>query len=56
MDAETYWNEKQKATQVKSTIQLEEINQKFLTKEGRLKFKTMQTKKDMLKQRKNSTS
>ena len=31
------WEEKRKATQIKQTIQLEEINQKVLTKEGRLK-------------------
>ena len=36
-DAGIYWRNKEKATQEKITIQLEEINQKVLTKEGRLK-------------------
>ena len=48
-NAGTYWNEKEKTTQVKQTIQLEEINQKGLAKGGRLKryrdrIKTIQTK------------
>ena len=36
-NARTYRDEKGKTTQVKQTIQLEEINQKVLAKEGRLK-------------------
>ena len=36
-DAGTYRDKKEKSTQRKITIQLEEINQKVLAKEGRLK-------------------
>ena len=36
-NAGIFWDEKEKATQVKQTIQPEEINQKMLAKEGRLK-------------------
>ena len=36
-DAGTYRNKKEKATQEKRKIQLEERNQKVLAKEGRLK-------------------
>ena len=36
-DAGVIWNRKEKTTQEKLTIKLEEINQKVLEKEGRLK-------------------
>ena len=35
--AGTRWDEKKKATQLKQTIELKEINQNVLTNEGRLK-------------------
>ena len=35
-DAGICWNKKEKATGEKITVQLEEINQKVLAKEGRL--------------------
>ena len=40
----------------KITVQLEEINQKVLAKEGRLKGKTIQTKQDIPKQLKKILS
>ena len=36
-DAEIYWYKKEKATPEKITVKLDEINQKILAKEGRLK-------------------
>ena len=36
-NAGTCWDKKEKVTQAKQTIQPEEINQKVLAKEGRLK-------------------
>ena len=36
-NAGTYWDKKEKATKVKQTIQLKEINQNVQAKEGRLK-------------------
>ena len=36
-DAGICWNKKEKATQEKITVQLEEINEKVLAKKGRLK-------------------
>ena len=56
-NAGTSWDEKKKATQVKQTIQLEEIKQKVLVKEKNTKEiskrdKTIQTKQDIPKQRK----
>ena len=48
-NAGTCWDKKEKATQVKMIIKLEEINQRVLVKEGRLKrywdSKTIQRKK-----------
>ena len=39
------WNKKEKATQGKIKVQLEEINQKVLMKEGRLKRYRQRVKK-----------
>ena len=51
-NAGTCWDKKKKATQEKMTIQLVEINQKVLAKEGRLK-----RYREMVKQyRQNRTS
>ena len=54
-DAEIIWNRKEKTTQEKLTIQLEEIKRKVLAKEGRLKRylqrgKTIQTNQEIPKQ------
>ena len=56
-DAGTCRDKKEKATKEKMTIQLEEINLKVPVKEGRIerhrqKSKTIQTKQDIPKQRK----
>ena len=58
-NAETCWDKKKKATQEKITIQLEEIYQKVLVKEGRLKkistrSKVIQIKLNIPKQRKKT--
>ncbi len=55
------WDEKRKATQFKQTIQLEEINQKVLAKERRLKIyrdriKQYRQKITLKKQEKNHFS
>ena len=60
-DAGTCKDKKKKATQEKITIKLEEINLKFLAKEGRLKryrqrVTKMQIKQDIPKQRKKILS
>ena len=54
--AEISGGRKEQATWGKITVQLEEINQKVLAKEGRLRDKIIQTKQDIPKQRKEILS